>query len=123
MPRWVFRSGIRNQDGPGSRFAQLAVACRSAAGYAGGYEDGLVAGRAAGRIQRRVDCLRRLGGGRRAGGFTIEAMREASGRACRDGPGALATGQGLHSTFTHLSGGLETEFRKLLISLHLDETP
>jgi len=28
-----------------------------------------------------------------------------------------------HSTFTHLSGDLIEEFRKLLISLHLDETP
>ncbi len=35
-------------------------------------------------------------------------------------PGAAVTH---HSTFTHLSGGLEMEFRKLLMSLHLDETP
>ena len=28
-----------------------------------------------------------------------------------------------HSTFTHLRGGLDSEFRKLLIPLNLDEPP
>jgi hypothetical protein len=32
-------------------------------------------------------------------------------------------GRGRHSTFTHLRGGLDLEFGKLLISVHLDEPP
>jgi hypothetical protein len=32
-------------------------------------------------------------------------------------------GRGLHSTFTHLRGGLVAEFWKLLIPLHLDLPP
>ena len=42
-----------------------------------------------------------------------EVSQQAAGRM----------GRGFHSTFTHLRGGLDSEFRKLLIPLNLDEPP